>query len=262
MARNNIHGVFICICLWCAPVGAQTFFSNTLQGKVLSDEKDVADVHVLNLTGNRATITDADGNFSISAKLLDTLLFSGLQFKRKTIVVTAGIMDSKQIVVYLEEFVNELDEVVVRPYDLSGDLDKDMDNMEIGTGVTAASLKLPGAYAKSWTQAERKLNEAITGGGIIPMNPVINAITGRTKYLKKLLKTERVYARTGRVRDFYADSLFTGRLQIPDKKINDFMYFCEVDDAFVSVVDTHDKLKIWEFLKKKSIVYRENNDLD
>ena len=40
------------------------------------------------------------------------------------------------------------------------------------------------------------------------------------------------------------------------------MYFCEVDSVFQATVDTHDKLKIWEFLVKKSVIYRDNNDLD
>ena len=50
-------------------------------------------------------------------------------------------------------------------------------------------------------------------------------------------------------------------LRIPMNKIPDFMYFCEVDVTFNSIVDSRDKLKIWEFLKMKSAEYRTNNDL-
>ncbi len=42
-----------------------------------------------------------------------------------------------------EEFVNELDEVVVRPYNLSGDLNRDMQQMKTDPVVTASTLGLP-----------------------------------------------------------------------------------------------------------------------
>lgn len=80
--------------------------------------------------------------------------------------------------------------------------------------------------------------------------------------LKKRLEIEEKYARTERVRAFYSDSLYVQDLKIPMAKIDDFMYYCEADGAFSSLVDTHNRLKIWSFFKKKSIVYRENNGLE
>jgi len=172
------------------------------------------------------------------------------------------MLQSRGIVVPLEAFVNELDEVVLFPYNLSGDIGRDLQQMPQEKVFVAATMDLPNAYVKPATQAERKLNEATTGGGIIPMNPVINAITGRTRYLKKVLTTERTYARTDRVRAFYTDSLFVRELKIPVLKIDDFMYFCEIDSRFSELVDTRDRLRIWEFLKSKSRDYRRNNGLE
>ncbi|HZJ20493.1 MAG TPA: hypothetical protein VFD35_09115, partial [Pricia sp.] len=61
-------------------------------------------------------------------------------------------------------------------------------------------------------------------------------------------------------REFYVDSLYTTELKIPKEKIDDFLYFCEVDSAFQSLVDTHDRLAIWEFMRKKSLVYLEGSN--
>ncbi len=248
--------------LICASAEAQSIFTSRLEGKVVNREKGVPDVHVMNTTTGRATITDEEGFFAISVNLNDTLLFSAVQFKRMSLVVSNAMMESVSIVVPLEEFVNELDEVILRPYDLSGDLTRDMRQMNTGQIVTASTLNLPNAYVAPITQAERKLHEATTGGSGIPLNPILNAITGRTKYLKKVLASEQQYARTERVRDFYADSLFVKELKIPAAKIDDFMYYCEVDTGFNSVVDTRDRLKIWEYLKRKSLAYRKNYKLE
>ncbi len=249
-------------------MGAQNFFSHELEGKVLSKDKDVADVHVMNITTGRATITDVEGYFKIAVRRNDTLIFSAVQYKKKLLVLSQDMMNSKIIYVHLEEFMNQLDEVVVRPFNLSGDLTKDMGNLQTEQVVTASTLGLPNAYVKPLTQSERLLKEAAMPKfniGMLfslPFNPIINEITGRTKMLKKRVAVDRKYVRTQRVTAFYADSLYITDLKIPKLRIDDFMYFCEVDSNFNAIVNTNDQFKIWEFLRKKSLIYRENNELD
>ncbi len=260
MPRNSC--LLLCFLVIGVSLEAQSLFSRKLEGTVLNKGEGIPDVHVMNTSRNLATITNAEGRFSITVGLNDTLIFSAVQFKRKFLVINNDMLQSLSIVVPMEEFVNELDEVILRPYDLSGDLSRDMGQLGTGRVTTASTVGLPNAYVKPVSQAERKLFEATTGGRGIPLNPEINALTGRTKYLKKVLATEKQYARTDRVRDFYADSLFVQELKIPVTKIDDFMFYCEVDYAFNEVVDTRDRLKIWEYLKQKSRLYRANNELE
>lgn len=257
MPRNKKFFLFFFLVVINA--SAQSIFSK-LEGKVTNLNKGIADVHVMNTSSNRATITDEEGRFSISTKLYDTILFSAVQYKRMTLVISRAMLESRYIIVPLEEFINELDEVIVRPYNLSGDLGRDMNSLNTEKVYVASTLGLPNAYVKPITQAERKLNEATTGGGLVPLNPIMNAISGRTKYLKKVLASQEKYARTIRVREYYADSLFVKYLKIPENKIEDFMYFCEVDTTFSALVDSHDKLKIWEYLKLRSNAYLRKAD--
>jgi hypothetical protein len=95
-----------------------------------------------------------------------------------------------------------------------------------------------------------------------PLDPIINAITGRTKMLKNRVKVDKTYLQTQQVQNYYADSLFVSTLKIPMEKIDDFMYFCEVDENFQTVLDSEDKLKLWDFMLEKSRAYRKNNQLD
>ena len=242
-------------------LSAQTLFTKQIEGRVYSDSGDVAATHVLNITSDRASITDIDGFFSITAKLNDTLVFSAIQYKRKTMVVTRSVLESKLLYVPLEDAITELDEVIVMPYNLSGDMTLDLDRMVIEPVITSSTLGLPNAYVKIPTQAERELFAA-TANPFMSFDPLINAITGRTKMLKERIARNKKYSRTLRVRAFYADSLYGTELKIPEDNIADFMHFCEVDPDFQTVVDTHDRFKIWEFMRRKSVIYRENNDLD
>ncbi len=247
---------------------AQDQNSKQLQGRVSSRNSDVVGVVVQNVTTERAVITDVDGNFSILVKLNDTLVFSAVQYKRKVLPINEVLFNTSFITVPLDQFVNELEEVVVKPYNLSGDLDKDLGGLQLEKDVSAEALGLPNADVNVITQSERKLQQATYGkfnvGMILspPLDPIINAITGRTKMLKNRVKVDKTYARTERVQDFYTDSLFLTILKIPIEKIDDFMYFCEVDQKFQNVVDSHDKLKILDFMVSKSRAYRKNNDLD
>jgi hypothetical protein len=127
MLRNKKFFLFFFLIVTGA--SAQSVFFSKLEGKVTNLNKGIADVHVMNTTSNRATITDEEGRFSIATKLNDTILFSAVQYKRMTLVVSRAMLESRSIIVPLEEFINELDEVVVRPYDLSGDLSRDMNSL-------------------------------------------------------------------------------------------------------------------------------------
>ena len=266
MLKNSV--VFIFFLFVCAVSMAQTSFSKNLEGKAVSKNNGVADVHIMNISANKATITDEEGNFIITVTLGDTLLFSAVQFKRKTLVISSAILESKFISVSLEEFVNELDEVVVRPFDLSGDLAEDMKQLQIGQVVSATSLGLPNAHVKPLMQSERQLRTA-AGPKFHPLmilsppiDPIINAISGRTKMLKKRVARDKKELRLQGVRNSVADSLFLTQLRIPKEKIDDFMYFCEADETFDTLVRSDDKIAIWDFLLKKSAAYRENNALD
>ena len=232
-----------------------------IEGRVYSDDGDVAATHVINLTSKRATITDQNGYFAIAAKLFDTLEFSAVQYKKKIVVVSSAIFESKLISVGLEDALTELDEVTVTPYNLSGNLLADLPTLDLDPIVTASTLGLPNAYVKIPTKAERELSAA-TANPIMSFDPLINAITGRTKMLKKRVERNKLYDRTERVRKFYADSVYQKQLLIPVDRIDDFLYYCEVDPRFQKTVDTHDEIAIWEYLRKKSILYRENNALD
>ncbi len=260
MIRNSALSLSFLFCS--AAVGAQSFFSTDLKGRVQSKDGDVAGTHVLNTTTHRATITDEKGYFTIPAHLYDTIVFSAVQYKRKEIVVKASILHSTSILVPLEDALTELEEVVVRPYNLSGNLSQDTEHAAIQPVVTASSLGLPNAYVYVPTKAERELFEATSGGVGIPLNPIINAFTGRTKMLKERVARDGLYARTQRVRDMYADSLFRIHFRISEAKIDDFMYFCEVDPQFQVTVDTHDRLKIWDYLQQRSLEYQKNNAPD
>lgn len=224
-----------------------------LKGTVTSTTEEVVDVYVLNRTTEKGTITNLNGYFSIPVREKDTLEFSAVQFANKIIVVTASMLDAKNFIVPLEESLTALNEVVVKPFNLSGDLSTDLNNLPLKPVVNGRTLGLPNQNVKTLTPDERSLYTAMSGGPILSL---INTLNGETKRLKKIVERNKKYQRTMRVKRYYADSLFINELEIEKNKIDLFMLYCEYKDDFETVVKTKDKLKIWAYLYKKSIEFK------
>jgi hypothetical protein len=245
-------------------LASSSIHSQTIEGRVLNAEEDVANVHVFNLTTNKATITSTDGYFSIAAKLKDTIRFSAIQFTRKELVVNKAMLDGF-IVVKLSTSLTELEEVVVWPYMLSGDLLKDMDSIEIEATITASTLDLPNANVKERIQSERLLYTARTWDYkvvSVKLDPLINAISGRTKMLKKRVARDLKESRYNKLYDNLDKSFLVNELKIPGDRIYDFYYYCESDSSFDSIVQLKVKGDILHYMVSKSIAYRKNNSLD
>ncbi len=268
MSRQNFQ-CFLFVVLFFATtasaVGQSFFYPENFKGRVVSTSKELGAISVQNLSRGYATITDDEGFFDIRAQAQDSLFLSGVAFKETFFVVTSGHLEQQLVYVPIEEKIVALDEVVLMPYNLSGDLAKDAANMGDIQVVTASTLGLPNANVKPLMQSERLLREAAMPkfniGMLLtlPFNPIINEITGRTKMLKKRVARDKRYLMSEKMRGIFPDSLYTNKLGVQREKIADFFYFCEIDDRFLKVAKTDNPLLIWEFLKEKSSVYTKNN---
>lgn len=96
-----------------------------LKGRIISDSTEVENVTVINTTTGVGVITDFDGKFSVKAREKDTLLFKAVHFVSKAYVLAESDFWVEEFEIRLRYKINELDEVVVTPYSLTGDLKED-----------------------------------------------------------------------------------------------------------------------------------------
>ncbi len=221
----------------------------TISGSVVSNaEKEF--IHVFNKTYNKYTITNQQGEFSIPVRLNDTIVFSGLQYKIKELVVTKNVINSLILSVVLEEQVNELDAVYIKP-NLSGDLLADSQKIKTKKQITAKSLNLPNAHVIPLTQSERKLYTASHSG---PIGAIVNAISGRTKMLKKNIKQEKKSSNENKVFDEFQEIMLSD-FKIPNEKLYHFLFYASNDKIFNQVVKSNNNIVMYDFLKAKSKTY-------
>jgi hypothetical protein len=226
------------------------FGQKSISGKVMNSG-EIESIHVFNKTYNKYTITDQQGMFKIPIRINDTLVFSAIQFKLKEVVISNVIFNSMQLSVLLKEQVNELDAVYIKP-NLSGDLLADSRNIETKDVLTAKTLNLPNAHVIPPTQAERKLYTATHSDGGV--DAIINAISGRTKRLKKIIRLEN---KTNKENLVYANfkEIMQDDFNIPEDKLYHFIYYVSDDKIFNQIVKSNSNIIIYDFIKAKSKTY-------
>ncbi|MFI8378682.1 hypothetical protein [Leeuwenhoekiella sp. NPDC079379] len=235
-----------------------------LSGKITNDSIDHEYLHVLNLTLQKGTITNEQGVFSIPARVNDTLYISAIQFKPKELIVTAQILARNYLQIELETNITELEDVNISDIDLSGRLGDDMNIPKVEKPFNPADAGLPVYKGPILTQEERRLYTAThSGGGIIPVGAVINAISGRTKMLKKQVALSRMEIKVQKARNLVADSTYIYQLNIPARYIDDFAHYVFMDqNENLRIASEENPLSLIELLIAQAPLYLQFKELE
>jgi hypothetical protein len=226
----------IIIFLFFAQSFAQTTTLTLLKGKITSQIKELNNVYVANLRSESTTMTDNNSSFSMFVKVGDTLQFSGLQIVTKKSVITENDITKQLYVVSLEAKVNLLDEVEIKKY----------------RNINAVSLGILQRPAKVYTPAERRLKTAsdldptasvgLMAGGSIGLDPILNAISGRTAMLKKELKIEKKEYLLKKIEYMFKEEYFLENLKIPKEYLRGFWYYAVEDQKLEEALNAKKKM--------------------
>jgi hypothetical protein len=102
-----------------------------IEGKVFSKNNEVESVTVYNMSSNRGTITNENGEFKIEVALNDVLEISALQYIKGSIIITEEILNKEFVKISLIENVTQLQEVFILPYDLTGNMVVDTEEVRL-----------------------------------------------------------------------------------------------------------------------------------
>lgn len=203
-------------------------------GRIICEKNAISGIQITNLVSEKSTISNVDGRFSILAKAEDMLVFTSVNYDYKRKFLYQEVIDSNDLVITLTRKIEQLEEVVVSKF-------LKLDAFEMGI------LEKP---AKEYTPAERRLknaNEFKPNIGTLislPIEPIINAISGRTKILKNQLEIERNEMLLLKVVNLYNDEYYTKKLKINSDLIKAFQYYAIYDFQFVADLKSKNKTKI------------------
>ena len=155
-----------------------------LKGKIICQDVDLTSIIVTNRRSENVVNPQKNGDFSMFVKVGDKLTFEGMAIDVKAIEVSKDDILKKLVTVVVHAKVIPLEMVEIKTY----------------PHINAVDLGILDKPAKKYTPAERRLRTAgdfrwyypllIPLGGM-PLDGLMNAISGRTAMLKKELEVER-----------------------------------------------------------------------
>lgn len=244
---------------------AQTQRVITLQGKVLNDTIERANLSVVNLSLKVGAITNNEGQFEIKARLQDTIHLSAVHYESYQFVVSKKMISSRSTSFYLVPKITELDEVQLSNHTLTGSLRADMLPFDTDNIYDSKRVNLPQNTAPKRTPEERRLYTSSTRGADqvgrynarfdIPLLAVINGISGKTKQLKKHLAVSNFQSEVDRQRLRFSDTTYIRTLQIPLELIDDFVFYAMSDKKEVAKIETSSAIELFAFFEKKAKTY-------
>lgn len=174
--------VFSIVFLIILNVEAQERFS--VQGTVRSRDSIIENVHVKNISSGKYSVSGDDGIFQLKMKAGDTLVLSHMGMEDLINYVKAEDLRKLPIIFRMTESSTELREVVVKET----------------SEINAVSLGIIPKKIEKLSMNERRLRTAgdfkpihLLGllGGSLEIDPILNAINGRTKKLKRNIGIEK-----------------------------------------------------------------------
>lgn len=218
--------------------------SLNLRGKIVADSIDGSFINIVNVTKEKGAVNDEAGRFEIEVSENDTLFFSSVQYEIKEIYVNREMMDTGFLEVKLEPKVNQLAEVKISNINLSGNLQRDLANIET---FNQLDVGIPYPTKPRLSSIDRKLFTASTGS----LSLLLNLLNGDIKMLKKAQKNQQLAGLVAKGIDALPLSIFVEELEIPEEHVINFVYFCAEDPKFGALVYNEHPLELLEYYQGK-----------
>lgn len=252
---------------------SQTIFAQGIQrkilrGKIVADSIEVENLTLYNISSNIGAITDLDGKFSINARATDTLFIQGLSYNSKKIILTDKDFWLPVLEIKLHIKITELNEVIITPYTLTGDLSEDTKRIQVyGDGFSKIDTKVVKNYeddvrtgtplnsALSDNFAQTGINFMLIGKGIanllgIKGNPKANS---ERVFEQRRIRDIQSKSFSEHMHERFSNNFFTQTLKIENQSIPIFMSFAELNVYELSpLLKSENELKLIEYLVIKA----------
>lgn len=235
--------------------------------------EDVEYIQLYNVSAQEGTVTDADGSFTLKMAVNDRILVTALQFQSFTVIIDEGVIAQKRVKIYMNPSVNQLDEVIVRPHDLSGTISVDVkriatveversfddsyENLELKSQfLPDRQSTIQGNYAlDAYNNGQQQL-----GGNVLGLvGLAVAALFSKDRKVKvntEPLAEAKVYERA--LRDRFPSHYVVATYGIEAEKVEEFLFFVEESGIEPRLFKPENELLLMDYMRGKSIAFKAN----
>ncbi len=188
-------------------------------------------VHIVNLNKVTGTITNDKGQFAISAAVNDTLYFTYLGFKSQKVRVTNDMFRFEDTKIALTELAYALEEVIVKPYQLTGFLEIDVKNLPINNAYQYSISGLSKSY-----EGGNKNPSAVTrvlGAILNPADLLRNLFGKKPNQMRKLRRMKEDDDIKNLLASKFDRETLMELLQLEKVDIEDILNNCNYSRSFI-----------------------------
>lgn len=232
--------------------------------------EDPQGISVFNINSQEGTISNSEGKFAISVAENDSIKVFAVQFQEFMVVIDSRVLQTKTLNIYVNELVNRLPEVIVSPYDLTGELGVDVEKLEVINLPVKVKVGIPdGLYANV---------ENVVDFGKAPKNKALEFNQTRlvnglnfVNLFKLLLISNKQndisnpYSKSYKeidleLRRMYNDDFFKENFEIELKDIPDFILYADRNGLDEEMLRKGNELDLIDFLMEQSKKYKRQLD--
>ncbi len=227
MTARFLHILFFFV--WFSTLTAQEVIGVV---KNAANGKPITTVHVLNLNKVVMSITNSDGVFVIPAEVNDTLFLSYLGFKTIKVRVTNDLLKFSKTEFKITELALALEEVIVRPYQLTGYLEIDAKNVPINRNQRYSIPGLPTGGYEAGSRGPSAFSRVV-GSIFNPFDFLHNLFGKKPNELRKLKKMRENNALRDLLAVKYDRETLEEFLQLGSSDIDEILRNCNFSESFI-----------------------------
>ncbi|WP_271855556.1 carboxypeptidase-like regulatory domain-containing protein [Patiriisocius marinus] len=230
----------------------------------------VEGIHIYNISAQKGTITDENGFFKMEMAVNDRLEVTALQFVSFKVVIDEGVIKNKQVKIYMNPAVNELAEVIIRPYDLTGNIKVDVSkiktfdvakNLDLSYEEITfaydfapdAQTSIKGNYAEEVFYNGQSQNGGNVLGLVALLADAIFRSSVKTKSPEQLEAENQKLLHSFKAR--FTDEIMVSRFHIPEDKAAQFRYYLEDQNIPQNLMKLENELLLFEYIKMQSSLF-------
>ncbi len=210
----------------------ETSLVQIISGTIKSEttEKPIGNANIININMMKGSTSNDKGIFEIAARVNDTLHISFLGYKSINVRVTNDWIKNKTSEIQLTERAYALEEVVIRPYILTGFLDIDVkliptkENLRYGIGGSEfgyeAGQYSPNAFSR------------VVASVFNPADALYKFFGKKPRELKRLKEMKKDDVLRNLLETKYDREMITTLLGIDKKEIADILQRCNYSETF------------------------------
>ena len=239
---KNKLGIFI-VCLFCQFVLGQTNSRKSLHGQVVNSSLPIETGNVMNINANIRTFIGPNGLFDIMARPKDTLLFTGMAFQSKKVVLTEKDCAEVLFTVRLDLVNIELKEVLVH---------KELKVKSLQGGSQGiVDMQFEDDKLSSPTNTAMYSDQTIKyGTDFVRIFKDVKKLFRKDESVEEEVISDIAFVAYSK--DNFTPDFFTKTLGLKDDEIDLFLMYCSNDAESKKHLEPEEKFELMDFMINKN----------